>query len=775
MVNPKKKSLFSPFSGVFGSGSNLREENARFEAFLAAVPGEYCGWDSKGTIVYSPGFGQALGVDDILNIKDIFEKLDPDDAASLEGYFNALMDTGIPFSMTAQSRNESRKFRFSGSRGVDQQGGSYFTVLWLEDVTEQSVAHDIFMAEQQDLRGEMERMQDSLDSLPYPMWLRDEVQNIIWCNVAYAKKIGARPSEVTGDQREFLSPSRKKKSDQEIQSGPDLARLAMEKEARQNFQTHIVLGGNRLWVNLIEIPLKGRNATLGMLEDLTDQEALETRIKTDRLANLELLEQLRSAIGIYNAEQELEFYNSAFSALWDLEEGWLNTKPKLGEIMEQLRETRRLPEQADFKKYKQSWLNMFTGLIDPYEDMLYLPDGSALRMLVVPHKIGGLMMTFEDVTSRLALESSYNTLVAVQKETLDNLGESVAVFGGDGRLKLWNPEFGRLWRIDPESLEGEPHISRIVERMSGFFNKADWANEQERLLSLGLGRQSNEDRIERNDGSLVDYATVPLPDGRILVTFDDVTDKAQVENALREKNAALEAAEQLKLDFLANVSYQLRTPLNAIMGFNEILDQQFFGALNDKQKEYTHDIAVASGRLLSLINDILDLSTIEAGYMDLEVQETAIKAMLESVLSLVEGWTRKEKIEISLECPANIGKAVLDESRIKQALVNLVRNAITHTPERGEIEISAKRSKEIIELSVSDNGAGIDPDNLDRVLKPFESVENPESNQRGVGLGLTLVRNIIDLHDGEFKIESEPEKGTKVILYLPKAGPKKTR
>tara|TARA_B100001989_G_C24544887_1_gene470076 strand:+ start:938 stop:3244 length:2307 start_codon:yes stop_codon:yes gene_type:complete len=767
--------MFSPFSGVFGNGANLREENARLEAFLSAVPGEYCGWDSKGTIAYSPGFGQAIGVSDIHNIRDIFEKLDPDDAASLEGYFNTLLESGVPFSMTVQSRDESRKFRFSGSHGADQKGSNTFTVLWLEDVTEQSVAHDIFMAEQQDLRGEMERMQDSLDSLPYPMWLRDESQNIIWCNIAYAKRIGARPSEVTSEQREFLSPSRKKKPDSDIQSGAELAKHAMEKGVRQNFRTHIVVGGKRLWVNLIEIPLKGRNTTLGMLEDLTDQETLQTELKTDRLANLELLEQLRSAIGIYNADRELEFYNQAFAALWDLEEGWLNTKPKLGEVMEQLRETRRLPEQADFKKFKQSWLNMFTDLIEPYEDMLYLPDGSALRMLVVPHKIGGLMMTFEDVTSRLALESSYNTLVAVQKETLDNLAEAVAVYGGDGRLKLWNPEFGRLWKIDPESLEGEPHISRIVERMSGFFDEKNWSKERERLLALGLERVSHDSRIERSDGSLIDYATVPLPDGRILVTFDDVTDKMRVENALREKNVALEAAEQLKLDFLANVSYQLRTPLNAIMGFNDILYQEFFGPLNEKQKEYTHDIAESSERLLGLINDILDLSTIEAGYMDLEIKEASIKVMLESVLSLVEGWARKEKIEIALKCPVNIGKAMIDESRIKQAIVNLVRNAIAHTPEDGKIEISAKRLKDQIEISVEDNGSGIDDDDLDRVLQPFESIETPESDKRGVGLGLTLVHNIIDLHKGEFQIESKMDQGTKGIIRLQKSGPAKRK
>ena len=435
--------------------------------------------------------------------------------------------------------------------------------------------------------------------------------------------------------------------------------------------------------------------------------------------------------------------------------------------MEKLRETRRLPEQADFRKFKQSWLDMFTGLIDPYEDMLHLPDGSALRMLVVPHKTGGLMMTFEDVTSRLALESSYNTLVAVQKETLDNLDEGVAVFGGDGRMKLWNPSFGRLWGINPEGLEGEPHISRIVERMKVFFAESLWAAKRELLIGMCLERATSEGRLEREDKTLIEYATVPLPDGGVLVTFADITASVRVENALREKNAALEAAEQLKLDFLANVSYQLRTPLNAIMGFNEMLDQQYFGALNDKQREYTRDINEASTRLLSLINDILDLSTIEAGYMNLDIAETPIRETLQNVVNLVTDWARKGGVEVVLACPANIGKAEVDATRLKQVMVNLLRNAISHTPKAGRIDVTARKKKDHIEISVTDTGAGIPLEDQTRILQPFERVESQQSSERGAGLGLTLVQNIVGLHGGAFALDSAPGKGTTVTITIP--------
>ncbi|MCD8526210.1 MAG: PAS-domain containing protein [Alphaproteobacteria bacterium] len=554
--------------------------------------------------------------------------------------------------------------------------------------------------------------------------------------------------------------------------GPDLAYAALDKKTAQTSEAHVIVNGKRRLMRIHEIPQEN-NTTLGLAEDVTERENWKNDLKRYQATTHELLEQLRTAIGIYNADQRLDFYNSAFAQLWGLEDGWLNTKPKLGEVMEKLREERRLPEQADFPRFKQSWLDMFTGLIDPYEDMLYLPDGSALRMLVVAQSAGGLMMTFEDVTSRLELESSYNTLIAVQKETLDNLGEGVAAFGGDGRLKLWNPSYGRLWHLNPEDLESEPHISRIVEKVKNLFDDDKWDEAKEDMIAMTLDRSMREGRLSRNDGTLVDYSAVPLPDGGVLITFIDVTDSVRVENALREKNSALEAAEKLKLDFLANVSYQLRTPLSAIMGFNDILDQEYFGPLNGRQKEYTRDIQLASNRLLGLINDILDLSTIEAGYMSLDLAPVKIKDMLASLLDLTQEWARKEKIEVSIACAANIGSIEIDERRVKQALVNLIRNSIAFTPSGGSITIGAKKQSNGITLTVSDTGIGIKRENHLRIFQPFERAQrglahSAEKGQvGGAGLGLSLVKNIVSLHQGTVDLQSEPGKGTTVSLFIP--------
>ena len=598
--------------------------------------------------------------------------------------------------------------------------------------------------------------------------MRNAQSEITWCNKAYSDLLEQTPASVVAEQHELSlntkTTSLKPKS---------LAQKALTYGEAQAMTSHIICGGKRRYINMSEAPLSGSNFTIGIIHDLTREEEIDKELQRYVASNRTLLEQLRSAIAIYNADHGLEFYNSAFAQFWGLEDQWLNTHPKLGDILEKLRETRRLPEQADFRNYKKSWLDMFTSLIEPHEDMMYLPDGSALRILVAPHPMGGLMMTFEDVTSRLELESSYNTLIAVQKETLDNLSEGVAVFGGDGRLKLFNPAYMTLWGLNPEEIEGEPHISVLVGKMEPFFSKDKWSDVKSILMSHGIDRQIHEGRLSRNDDILLEYTTVPLPDGGVLVSYYDVTDSVQVENALREKNAALEAAEQLKTDFLANVSYQLRTPLNAIMGFAEILDNQYFGTLNQKQQEYTTSIQNAGNQLVDLIDDILDLSTIEAGYLELEMSEFNIQEMLESLKELTEQWARKQKLIVRVACDKSAGSLIADERRIKQMMLNLIRNAINFTPEEGEIKITATRTDEYMNLAVSDTGVGISKQDQTRIFEPFERAHVDKVDMssgalsRGAGLGLSLVKNIADLHGGQVLIDSEENEGTTVTLQIP--------
>jgi signal transduction histidine kinase len=206
--------------------------------------------------------------------------------------------------------------------------------------------------------------------------------------------------------------------------------------------------------------------------------------------------------------------------------------------------------------------------------------------------------------------------------------------------------------------------------------------------------------------------------------------------------------------------------LNAIIGFAEILTNQYFGPLSDRQLEYSRGILDSSQLLLSLINDILDLATIEAGYMALETGRVEVRDMLDSVITLTRERARNQSLALMLDCPGDIGSIEADERRLKQALFNLISNAIKFTPEGGSIRVEAERENGELVIAVADTGVGIPEADQERVFEKFER-GNPQARESGAGLGLSLVKSLIELHGGSVVIDSAPGSGTTVRCRLP--------
>jgi len=698
--------------------TELCEERAR-SAILETVPLEWFRWRPNRT--------NADAHDKTSGYRQFLERLQAVDAEQLENARQRLLSRGAAFSTTFVTRSGAA-YAVEGRRAASGDA-----VLWLLDA---SAAVAVQRA-----RQDVADLHQMLDAIPLPVWRRGPECTIVDCNRAYASALDTTADLVVAEGRELASGAR-----------PGECR-------------HVVIGGLRRLVEIAEVPCS-TGGTIGFAWDRTDREAAEAELWRHINAHAEVLETIRASVAIYGPDKRLKFFNTAFASMWGIAEDWLAAQPSFEEVLERLRETRRLPEAADFRAFKCEQLGLFTSVIRPQQDLLHLPDGRTLLLSISPHPFGGLTFIYEDVSDRLALERSCKTLTKVRRATLDHLFEGIAVYGSDGRLKLHNPAYLALWELSEDDVAGEPHVGEVLEKTRTLLDHSgDWDARKQRTISKITAQTPASGPVYRSDGSMLQEATVPLPDGNVLVTYLDVTDTARYERVLRERNEALETAGRLKSEFIANVSHELRTPLNAIIGFADILTNQYFGDLNPRQLDYSRGILQSSQQLLGLINDILDLATIEAGYMVLETARVEIFEMLKSVLALTRGRAKSRELEMDLSCPPDIGAIAADELRLKQALFNLISNAIKFTPPGGAIRIEAERRESELLLTVADSGIGIPPSDQARMFEKFER-GMPRS---GAGLGLSLVKSLIDLHGGAVSIASTAGRGTTITCRLPSA------
>jgi signal transduction histidine kinase len=605
-----------------------------------------------------------------------------------------------------------------------------------------------------DAEGELSALRKALEAAGLPAWRRNAEGGLVWCNGPFARAAEAPDESAVipeGDELFDLSVRRE-------------AAAALRAAGAWRSRASAVVDGERRTFETAEI--LAAEGSAGVAFDVSELAVLRAELERNEDDYSRMIDRLSTAVAIFDKSKRLTFYNAAYRQIWSLEPAFLDQQPTDGEVLERLRAKRLLPEQADFRQWKAQQMEAYQT-IEPSETVWHLPDGRALRVVTSPNPKGGVTHLYDDATQSFALASQVNALTRVQGETLDALKEGVATFGADGRMKLVNPVFAEMWRLDPARLVDRPHIDEISDACRALCqDPARWDELRAMVVGLSERREGGSARIVRTDGLALDCAALPLPDGATLLTSLDVTAGVNIERALTERNEALIAAEKLRNDFVNHVSYELRTPLTNIIGFTQLLAAGGVGPLNPKQLEYAGFITNSSHALLAIIDDILDLASIDAGALELRLETVDVAEAMRAAAAGVHDRLDEAAIEVRMVVTDGVGTMHADGRRIRQVLFNLLSNAINYSEAGQTVTLAAMQRGAEIVFKVSDRGRGIPPEMVDRVFERFETFPNG-SRHRGPGLGLSIVKELVELHGGRVLIDTAPGEGTTVTCIFP--------
>ena len=590
-----------------------------------------------------------------------------------------------------------------------------------------------------------------LDARRSPAWIAAADGSPVWVNAAWLAAAGA----ATLEEASLRGATFDKGADS---LASEAANLGQQRETLR----WTTFGGRRRAFQVIAQPLEGGGVGV-WTEDLTETEELREGLKRHVEAHDETLNHIADAVAIFGEGKRLMFHNTAFADLWGLEPAWLVERPTHGEVLDRLRQRRRLPETVDYAKWKAAELDRYEETSSGPDDLWSLPEGRTLKVGRQPHPMGGVVLLFSDITGELRLKAQYNAQIQVQQATLDKLNDAVAVFGSDGRLRLHNEAFERFWNVTNAQLEQAHDFEGVVDLcVPRLHDMGFWRELKGRVADPDpQARAPISGEVKTSDSRIVVYQSRPLPDGATLIAFGDVTDARKLERALADRSAALAEAERLKRDFVGNVSYELRTPLTTIIGYSELLERSGEN-LSERGRGHAAAVRTAATQLARSIDDVLDMAQIDADEMALDLEDVHVADLLTQA---AERWAKDAEaagVAIKVERPDDIGLIRGDIKRLTQTLDHLTENAVRQTPAGGLVTIAARRALGEIQLQVTDTGRGIPFHVQAHIFDRFIGRE-----RGGPGLGLALVKALVELHGGWVALESEPGSGATFTCHLP--------
>ncbi|WP_321419943.1 PAS domain S-box protein [uncultured Methanomethylovorans sp.] len=626
---------------------------------------------------------------------------------------------------------------------------------------------------QDELKEKEAKLQNFIDNVPVGMFRISSERKVIQTNPEMAQILGLNtPDEVISylentEEQLYVDQKRSEKIVTQIEKQGYVKHF--EFEALRS-------DGKQIWLSMNarkNCQLKGESFTIdGFVHDITERKVAEEALKQTEQKYRQAYNLLQGVLEspkdvvIFALDKEYRYLAFNKNHRVTMEQIW-GVKIEVGVSM-----LSYITYPADREKAKMNFDRVLAGeeftLVEEYGDsslnrLWYSNTYSPLKD--DDKNITGLTLVLMDITEHKKAEIKIAEEAARRRILIEQSLDGIVVIDQDGKVYEANQRFAEMLGYSSEEIQ-ELYMW-------------DWDTQYTREQLVEMIRLADskgvihETKQRRKDGSLTNVeisANAAIFDNRkfMFCVCRDITERKQAEEMLLSAKLTAEDANRSKGEFLSTMSHELRTPLNSIIGFSDMLLDGAAGNLNEKQTRYINNISTGGKHLLELINDILDLSKIEAGKMEIQYESFSVSDIIEEVTMLIAPLALKKNIDLNIQVEPQLGSITADEIKFKQVLYNLASNAIKFTPERGYVGITANLINNMLEISVTDNGIGIATKDLHKLFQPFQQLNSYMTREHeGTGLGLILVKKYVEMHGGSVWVESDVGKGSIFTFTIP--------
>lgn len=660
----------------------------------------------------SSSFRHFLGLQNqnTLAIDDFFRIFSATPLTTLHKAVQNLTSVGGIFSLHEKLKN--KEILITGHKLSPDDKNDYIYIT-LEDVTKKYEQQKKLEQFNRHAKKENKILNDILNEVPFAIWHRDNHGRIDYCNDIYAKTLDFSREKVIAENLDLLP-----KNELDLYL---IAQEALKEQKRVTTRTRAIIGGDRRLLEIAAVPLA--DATFGYALDITEIQNIQTQLTSTIKSYREIFNTVSVPVAVFDSHKLLSYYNRAYAHFFGFQESFLESSPTFSDILDDLRQRKKIPDHPNFQQYKATRHELFQSLIAPVEEFSDLPDGKTIRLRIAPYPFGGLIFVFENITNQLDLERGVNTLLAVQKETLNHLYEGLIVIGSDGKIRLINPAIQTIFNNKEDLLDS--HMNSWIKTTKDSFNTHDQFQEwQQCITHLFVDRHPSFDQLHLKNDLVLKWFYIPLPDGSHMLGFLNISEDWKHEKNLTDKNKSLIALDTLKQTYVKEVTHQLQPPLENILGISRNLKDQVFGEMNELQLSYCSLIYNNTSTLKFLIDDILCL--INADQIHVKPESILIRPMLDSLVSLLRPMLDDQGIDLFVDHTSEDVNIHADKRRLKQASLALIKDLLKNIPEGSEIRLKPDFTKDLFSLDII----------------------SPKIKKQANNLGTLIAKKIIDSHKG---------------------------